>query len=226
MAEENRSWTRQSEAFWRAHHEAWKRSDLNQRQYCEAQGIPSPCFAPACDQAACSLQGGEIGEDVVELDYVAGALAAREVGNGVIAEACLEDKDTVGVPAILPAAPKHFVCADGNRNVFSSLLELIVSGHRTEPLQCRMQQRLVRVGSVHCVGRIKELRRAAHEMKLTALQVWPHGSRTEVTRPARFKDVIKRERAKAYEEAGIRRLGKAHIVAEREVRPPIHIDII
>jgi hypothetical protein len=25
MAEENRSWTRQSEAFWRAHHEAWKR---------------------------------------------------------------------------------------------------------------------------------------------------------------------------------------------------------
>jgi hypothetical protein len=39
MAEENQSWTRQSEAFWRAHHEAWKRSDLNQRQYCEAQGI-------------------------------------------------------------------------------------------------------------------------------------------------------------------------------------------
>jgi len=27
MAEENRSWTRQSEAFWRAHHEVWKRSD-------------------------------------------------------------------------------------------------------------------------------------------------------------------------------------------------------
>jgi len=26
------------EAFWRAHH-AWKRSDLNQRQYCEAEGI-------------------------------------------------------------------------------------------------------------------------------------------------------------------------------------------
>jgi hypothetical protein len=40
MVEGNGAWTRQSEAFWRAHHEAWKRSDLNQRQYCEAEGIP------------------------------------------------------------------------------------------------------------------------------------------------------------------------------------------
>ena len=39
MASEIRSWTRQGEAFWRAHHEAWKRSDLNQRQYCEAEDI-------------------------------------------------------------------------------------------------------------------------------------------------------------------------------------------
>jgi len=44
MASEIRSWTRQGEAFWRAHHEAWKRSDLNQRQYCEAEGIPSKAF--------------------------------------------------------------------------------------------------------------------------------------------------------------------------------------
>jgi hypothetical protein len=40
MVDENGAWTRQSEAFWRARHEAWKRSDLNQRQYCEAEGIP------------------------------------------------------------------------------------------------------------------------------------------------------------------------------------------
>jgi hypothetical protein len=44
MASEIRSWTRQGEAFWRAHHEAWKRSDLNQRQYCEAEGIPPKAF--------------------------------------------------------------------------------------------------------------------------------------------------------------------------------------
>lgn len=25
---------RYGEAFWRAHHEAWKRSGLNQREYC------------------------------------------------------------------------------------------------------------------------------------------------------------------------------------------------
>jgi len=44
MAENHRPWTRQGEAFWRAHHEAWKRSDLNQRAYCEAQGIPLKAF--------------------------------------------------------------------------------------------------------------------------------------------------------------------------------------
>jgi len=35
---------RYGETFWRAHHEAWKRSDLNQRAYCEAQGIPLKAF--------------------------------------------------------------------------------------------------------------------------------------------------------------------------------------
>ena len=44
MAEQHRAWKRQGEAFWRAHHEAWKRSDLNQRQYCEAQGLPQKGF--------------------------------------------------------------------------------------------------------------------------------------------------------------------------------------
>ena len=31
-------WSREhyGEAFWRAHHEAWQQSDLNQREYCEA----------------------------------------------------------------------------------------------------------------------------------------------------------------------------------------------
>ena len=36
--------TRYSEAFWRAHHEPWQRSELTQRQYCEAQGIPLKAF--------------------------------------------------------------------------------------------------------------------------------------------------------------------------------------
>jgi hypothetical protein len=44
MAEQRRAWKPQGEAFWRAHHEAWKRSDLNQRQYCEAEGIPLKAF--------------------------------------------------------------------------------------------------------------------------------------------------------------------------------------
>jgi hypothetical protein len=44
MVDEHRAWKRQGEAFWRAHHEAWKRSDLNQRQYCEVHGLPRKAF--------------------------------------------------------------------------------------------------------------------------------------------------------------------------------------
>jgi hypothetical protein len=35
---------RYGEAFWRAHHEAWIESELNQREYCEACGIPLKAF--------------------------------------------------------------------------------------------------------------------------------------------------------------------------------------
>ena len=35
---------RYGETFWRAHHEAWQQSALNQREYCEAQGIPLKAF--------------------------------------------------------------------------------------------------------------------------------------------------------------------------------------
>jgi hypothetical protein len=44
MVDEHRAWPRQGADFWRAHHETWKRSDLNQRQYCEAEGIPLKAF--------------------------------------------------------------------------------------------------------------------------------------------------------------------------------------
>ena len=40
MSNEIGSRVRYSEAFWRAHHEAWQQSALNQREYCEAHGIP------------------------------------------------------------------------------------------------------------------------------------------------------------------------------------------
>lgn len=32
------------EAFWRSHHEAWRRSGLNQREYCEVHGLPLKRF--------------------------------------------------------------------------------------------------------------------------------------------------------------------------------------
>ncbi len=50
---------RYGEAFWRAHHEAWKRSDLNQREYCEAQNIPLKAFG----NLASEVQGGAAAAD-------------------------------------------------------------------------------------------------------------------------------------------------------------------
>jgi len=38
---------RYGEAFWLAHHEAWKRSDLNQQEYCEAQGLKLKAWVTA-----------------------------------------------------------------------------------------------------------------------------------------------------------------------------------
>lgn len=44
MSGDGRRRVRHGEAFWRAHHECWKRSDLNQREYCAAQDIPLKAF--------------------------------------------------------------------------------------------------------------------------------------------------------------------------------------
>ena len=35
---------RYGEAFWRAHHDAWLQSEFNQREYCDAYGIPLKAF--------------------------------------------------------------------------------------------------------------------------------------------------------------------------------------
>jgi hypothetical protein len=35
---------RYGEAFWQTHHKVWRHSDLNQREHCEAQGIPLKAF--------------------------------------------------------------------------------------------------------------------------------------------------------------------------------------
>ncbi len=44
MPDKPLSRVRYDEVFWRAHHEAWRQSELNQREYCEAQGIPLKAF--------------------------------------------------------------------------------------------------------------------------------------------------------------------------------------
>src|SRR5258707_6049470 len=44
MPDKFRTRERYGEAFWRKHHEAWQQSALNQREYCEAHGIPLKAF--------------------------------------------------------------------------------------------------------------------------------------------------------------------------------------
>jgi hypothetical protein len=44
MADAWRPRERYGEPFWRAHHEAWRQSDLNQREYCEAHGLSLKAF--------------------------------------------------------------------------------------------------------------------------------------------------------------------------------------
>jgi transposase-like protein len=44
MADGRSSRERYGEAFWRAHHEAWRQGELNQREYCEAHGISLKAF--------------------------------------------------------------------------------------------------------------------------------------------------------------------------------------
>jgi hypothetical protein len=44
MPDKLQSRERYGEVFWRKHHEAWQQSSLNQREYCEAHGIPLKAF--------------------------------------------------------------------------------------------------------------------------------------------------------------------------------------
>jgi Transposase len=44
MSDDTAPRARYGEAFWRSHHEAWKRSDLNQREYCAARGLSLKAF--------------------------------------------------------------------------------------------------------------------------------------------------------------------------------------
>lgn len=44
MSSNHRYRERHGERFWRAHHEAWKQSSLNQRQYCELHDLSQKAF--------------------------------------------------------------------------------------------------------------------------------------------------------------------------------------
>ena len=58
------------ESFWRAHLDGWRRSDLNQREYCELHGLPLKRFGNwrAKLRPGMSALGGKADLDFGRLD--------------------------------------------------------------------------------------------------------------------------------------------------------------
>jgi hypothetical protein len=106
MSNEIGSRVRYGEAFWRAHHEAWQQSALNQRQYCEAHGIPLKAFGnwrakfkaepqPAVRKLLYRRRGfspinfqvrtNEMSDKLLSRDVTAGLFGERTMRRGAIA---------------------------------------------------------------------------------------------------------------------------------------------
>ena len=76
MTEELTKRPRYGEAFWRSHHESWKRSELNQREYCESQGLSLKAFGNWRAKFKAEIQKGADWLKTVK-DYEADVLARR-----------------------------------------------------------------------------------------------------------------------------------------------------
>lgn len=104
------------EAFWRSHLEGWAASDLNQRQYCEAHGLPLKRFGnwrakfryevPAPVRKLLYRRGGSSG-------HMASHMADRETG----------ETSTGYVPsaATMPDGRRNFRVADKKRIVAEAM---------------------------------------------------------------------------------------------------------
>ncbi len=104
------------EAFWRSHLEGWAASDLNQREYCEAHGLPLKRFGnwrakfryevPSPVRRLLYRRGGSFG-------HMASHMADREI----------DDTSTGYVPsaATMPDGRRNFRVADKKRMVAEAM---------------------------------------------------------------------------------------------------------
>ena len=70
------------EGFWRSHHEGWERSTLNQREYCEAHGLPLKRFGNWREKfrtEAAAVQGNLLYRRGESLSHMASHMSSREI---------------------------------------------------------------------------------------------------------------------------------------------------
>ena len=104
------------ESFWRSHHEGWERSTLNQREYCEAHGLPLKRF------------GNWRAKFKTETAAVQGKLLYRRGGSLRHMASHMSDKEiaptsTGYVPSVksMPEGRRNFRMADKKRIVAEAM---------------------------------------------------------------------------------------------------------
>ena len=108
------------ESFWRSHHEAWERSTLNQREYCEAHGLPLKRF------------GNWRAKFKTETAVVQGKLLYRRGGSLKHMASHMSDKEIASastgyVPSVksMPEGRRNFRMADKKRIVAEAMAPVL-----------------------------------------------------------------------------------------------------
>ncbi|HUT40401.1 MAG TPA: transposase [Gammaproteobacteria bacterium] len=104
------------EGFWRSHHEGWERSTLNQREYCEAHGLPLKRFGNWRDKfktEAAAVQGKLLYRRGESLSHMASHMSGREIA----------PTSTGYVPSVksMPDGRRNFRMADKKRIVAEAM---------------------------------------------------------------------------------------------------------
>lgn len=131
------------EGFWRHHHEAWKQSPLNQREYCELHGLPLKRFGNWRDRFKAEDKVRQAG-----LLYRRGGL--RHV-SGHMSDRDIEPVSTGYVPSAraLPDGRRNFRPSDKKRIVAEAMAPGASVGSVARrygidrPLLCRWKRELV-----------------------------------------------------------------------------------
>lgn len=104
------------EGFWRSHHKGWERSTLNQREYCEAHGLPLKRFGnwrAKFKTETVAVQGKLLYRRSESLSHMASHMSSREIAS----------TSTGYVPSVklMPDGRRNFRMADKKRIVSEAM---------------------------------------------------------------------------------------------------------